>query len=45
LTARLPQAERETLPGAGHMLNIDESEAFNVIAQRFLGKIAAETPE
>jgi 2-succinyl-6-hydroxy-2,4-cyclohexadiene-1-carboxylate synthase len=45
LTARLPQAERETIPGASHMLNIDESEAFNAISQRFLGKISAETPE
>jgi pimeloyl-ACP methyl ester carboxylesterase len=45
LTARLPQAERETIPGASHMLNIDASEAFNAIAQRFLGKIASETPE
>ena len=45
LTARLSRVERETIPGAGHMLNIDESEAFNAIALRFLGKIATETPE
>ncbi len=45
LTARLPRVERETISGAGHMANIDESEAFNAIALRFLGKIAAETPE
>jgi pimeloyl-ACP methyl ester carboxylesterase len=45
MTARLPRVERETIPGAGHMVNIDESEAFNAIALRFLGKIAAETPE
>jgi pimeloyl-ACP methyl ester carboxylesterase len=45
MAARLPRAERETIPGAGHMANIDESEAFNAIALQFLGKIAAETPE
>jgi pimeloyl-ACP methyl ester carboxylesterase len=45
LTARLPRVERETIPGAGHMVNIDESEVFNAIALRFLGKIATETPE
>jgi len=45
MTARLPRVERETIPGAGHMVNIDESEAFNAIALRFLGKVAAETPE
>jgi pimeloyl-ACP methyl ester carboxylesterase len=45
MAARLPRAERETIPGAGHMVNIDESEVFNAIALRFLGKIAAETPE
>jgi len=44
MAARLPQAERETIPSAGHMANIDEREAFNAIALRFLGKIAAETP-
>jgi pimeloyl-ACP methyl ester carboxylesterase len=45
MTARLPRVERETIPGAGHIVNIDESEAFNAIALRFLGKIAAEPPE
>jgi pimeloyl-ACP methyl ester carboxylesterase len=45
MAARLPRVERETIPSAGHMVNIDESEAFNAIALRFLGKIAAETPE
>ena len=45
MTSRLPRAERETIPRAGHMANIDESEAFNAIALQFLGKIAAETPE
>jgi len=45
LTARLSRVERETIPGAGHMANIDESEAFNAIALRFLGKIATQTPE
>jgi pimeloyl-ACP methyl ester carboxylesterase len=45
MTARLPRVERETIPGAGHIVNIDESEAFNAIALRFLGKIATEIPE
>jgi len=45
MTARLPRVERETIPGAGHMANIDESEAFNAIALQFLGRIAANTPE
>ncbi|HEX9814900.1 MAG TPA: alpha/beta hydrolase, partial [Myxococcota bacterium] len=45
MAARLPRVERETIPRAGHMANLDESEAFNAIAQRFLKKIAAETPE
>lgn len=45
MAARLPRAERETIAGAGHMANIDESEAFNAIALRFIEKIAAEAPE
>jgi len=45
MTARLPRVERETIPGAGHIVNIDEGEAFNAIALRFLGRIAAEPPE
>jgi pimeloyl-ACP methyl ester carboxylesterase len=45
MTARLPRAQRETIPSAGHMANIDEAEAFNAIALQFLGKIAAETPD
>lgn len=44
MAARLPRVERETIPAAGHMANIDESEAFNAIALRFIGKIAAEIP-
>jgi len=45
MTARLPRVEQKTIPRAGHMANIDQSEAFNAIALQFLGKIAAETPE
>ena len=45
MAARLPRVERETIPRAGHMANIDEGEAFNAIALQFLGKIAAETSE
>jgi len=45
MAARLPRAERETIPGAGHILNIDESEAFHACALRFIGKIAGKTPD
>jgi 2-succinyl-6-hydroxy-2,4-cyclohexadiene-1-carboxylate synthase len=45
MATRLPRVERETIPRAGHMANIDESEAFNAIALQFLGKIAADTPD
>jgi len=45
ITARLPRVERETIPGAGHLANIDETEVLNAIALRFLGKIATETAE
>jgi len=44
MAARLPRVERETIPAAGHMLNLDESDAFNAVALRFLGKVAAEAP-
>ncbi len=45
LTARLPRAERRTIPRAGHIVNIDEADAFNAVALEFLKKLAAEAPE
>jgi pimeloyl-ACP methyl ester carboxylesterase len=45
MAARLPRAERETIPGAGHMVNIDESEAFNAIALRFIAGLRAESAD
>jgi pimeloyl-ACP methyl ester carboxylesterase len=36
MTARLPAAERFTVPRAGHMVNIEESEVFNAAVLRFL---------
>ncbi len=43
MTARLPRVERETIPGAGHIVNIDATEAFNEIALRFVAKLAAQS--
>ena len=45
LAARLPQAERVTIPRAGHVVNIEEVEAFNAVLIRFLQKIAGPSPE
>ena len=42
ITARLPRAQRETIPGGGHIVNIDSSDAFNTAAVRFLREIAAD---
>jgi pimeloyl-ACP methyl ester carboxylesterase len=41
LAARLPEAEHVTIPRAGHMVNIEEAEAFNSVLIRFLRKLAA----
>ena len=35
LTKRLPEAERVVIPGAGHVANLDEAEAFDAAALRF----------
>ena len=40
MTARLPQAERCTLAGAGHIVNIEAADEFNAAATGFLRKIA-----
>ncbi len=36
MAARLPQAEHVTIPRAGHIVNLDETEAFNAVVLRFL---------
>ena len=39
MAARLPRAERVTVPRAGHMVNIEEAELFNAAVLRFLGSL------
>ena len=38
MAAKLPNAERVTIPGAGHIVNIDETEAFNAAVLAFLDR-------
>ena len=45
MTARLPQAECVTIPRAGHVVNLDEAEAFNAAVVRFLRKLPEPSPE
>ncbi len=45
LAARLPRAERVTIPRAGHVVNIEEAEAFNAVLIRYLQKIAGPSPD
>jgi pimeloyl-ACP methyl ester carboxylesterase len=45
LTARLPRAERVTIPRAGHMVNIEEADAFNAVLVRFLRKLSAASSD
>lgn len=42
LSARLPRAVRETIPGAGHIVNIESSEVFNAAVARFVREIASD---
>lgn len=37
--ARLPRAERVTIPGAGHIVNIEATDAFNAAAIAFLQRV------
>ena len=39
MAARLPKASKVVLPGAGHIGNIEEAEAFNAAVVRFLGEL------
>src|SRR5262249_43130375 len=40
LSARLPRAERRTIPGAGHIVNLDAPEAFDAEGVAFLNQWA-----
>src|SRR5262249_38665049 len=40
LSARLPRAERRTIPGAGHIVNLDAPEAFDAEVVAFLNQLA-----
>lgn len=39
LTARLPRAERVTIAGAGHIVNIEEASAFDAAVAGFLARL------
>jgi len=40
MTAKLPRARKVTVPGAGHIVNIEETEAFDAAVISFLQEIA-----
>ncbi len=40
MTERLPNAARETIPGGGHIVSLDSSDAFNSIAVRLIREFA-----
>jgi pimeloyl-ACP methyl ester carboxylesterase len=39
MAAKLPRARRATIPRAGHIVNIEEPEAFNAEVAKFLGEL------
>jgi pimeloyl-ACP methyl ester carboxylesterase len=39
MAAKLPQARRVTIPRAGHIVNIEEPEAFNAEIVKFLAEL------
>jgi pimeloyl-ACP methyl ester carboxylesterase len=41
LEARLPRAERQTIAGAGHIVNLDAPEAFAAAVAGFLARLAS----
>ena len=45
MEAKLRDAERVSIPGGGHIVNIDQIEAFNDAVARFLRKLTAPGPE
>ena len=44
LEARIPNARRVTLPGAGHIVNLDAEAEFNRLVVDFLGEFAHLSP-
>lgn len=38
MTSLLPQAQFQVLPGAGHLLNLEQPAAFNAAVRQFLGR-------
>lgn len=44
MATRIPGACRVEVPGAGHIVNIEEADAFNAVLTRFLSQLDAETP-
>jgi pimeloyl-ACP methyl ester carboxylesterase len=40
MAAKLPAAEKVSIPGAGHMVNLEESEAFDAAVLAFLARVA-----
>jgi pimeloyl-ACP methyl ester carboxylesterase len=41
LAARLPRARRVTIPGAGHVVNIEQPDAFSTAVAKFLAELPA----
>jgi 3-oxoadipate enol-lactonase len=41
LTRIIPRAKRVTIPGAGHLTNIEQPEAFNAALETFLNPYAS----
>ena len=39
MAAKLPKARSEVVPGAGHILNIEQPEAFDRLVVEFLAKL------
>jgi pimeloyl-ACP methyl ester carboxylesterase len=40
MTAKIPQARKVVIPGAGHAANVDDPELFNAEVSAFLDQIA-----
>jgi pimeloyl-ACP methyl ester carboxylesterase len=40
METRLPDAERVTIAGAGHIVNIEAADAFNAVVCDFLGRLS-----
>lgn len=41
MAAKLPRARRVTIPRGGHIVNIEETDAFNAAVAKFLGELPA----